>query len=224
MSTDPTPTVMRGSCACGANTFELRVVPTQRFYCHCLYCQEFMGKPYTDVTMVRAANVTVHAEHATSKRPRLRPPGFAHGRGSRFGAPRPGALREVRQSRSRPLQRLRSALRRIDRIGPHQDLLHPQRQLRPTRPAAARAAPHLLPVARSRRHRQTSEAPLLHEQPIRGHGDGRPDDPARLEAPSGPGETLAPALLYEDRHPSVGLSAFDGSIGTWMATVARPRR
>ena len=90
MSTDTTTSVMRGSCACGANTFELSVVPTQRFYCHCLYCQEFVGKPYTDVTMVRAAHVTVHAEHATSKRPRLLPPGFAHGRGSRFGHPDKG--------------------------------------------------------------------------------------------------------------------------------------
>lgn len=87
MSTDPTTTVMLGSCACGANTFELSVVPTQRFYCHCLYCQEFMGKPYTDVTMVRTANVTVSAENSTSKRPRRLPPGFAHGRGSRFGDP-----------------------------------------------------------------------------------------------------------------------------------------
>jgi len=43
-------TVMRGSCTCGANSFEVKAgVPMQRFYCHCLYCQQFMGKPYTDV-------------------------------------------------------------------------------------------------------------------------------------------------------------------------------
>ena len=57
----------------------------QRFYCHCLYCQQFMGKPYTDVTFARAKNVSVHAEHATFVNPKLLPAGFAHGRGSRFG-------------------------------------------------------------------------------------------------------------------------------------------
>ena len=79
MSPDTTPgIVMRGSCACGANTFEVKAgVPMQRFYCHCLYCQQFMGTPATDVTFVRAKTVVVHAEHAT----------FAHGRGSRFGHP-----------------------------------------------------------------------------------------------------------------------------------------
>jgi hypothetical protein len=89
MSTNPTTTtVVRGSCACGANTFEVSAgVPMQRFYCHCLYCQQFMGKPYTDVTFVRAKNVVVHAEHASFVNPKLLPPGFAHGRGSRFGNP-----------------------------------------------------------------------------------------------------------------------------------------
>ena len=89
MSTDSTAaTVVRGSCACGANTFEVTEgVRMQRFYCHCLYCQQFMGKPYTDVTFARARNVVVHAEHATFLNPRLLPPGFAHGRGSRFGNP-----------------------------------------------------------------------------------------------------------------------------------------
>jgi hypothetical protein len=89
MSTDtPTAIVMRGSCACGANTFEVTAgVPMQRFYCHCLYCQQFTGNPYTDVTFVRAKNVVVHAGHATFANPKLLPPGFAHGRGSRFGHP-----------------------------------------------------------------------------------------------------------------------------------------
>jgi hypothetical protein len=46
-----------------------------------------MGKPYTDVTIVRAKNVVVHADRATFANPKLLPPGFAHGRGSRFGHP-----------------------------------------------------------------------------------------------------------------------------------------
>ena len=92
MTTNSTAaTVMRGSCTCGANTFEVKAgVDMQRFYCHCLYCQQFMGKPYTDVSFVRAKNVVIHGEHATFNNPKLLPPGFAHGRGSRFGNPDKG--------------------------------------------------------------------------------------------------------------------------------------
>ena len=43
------------ACTCGANTFEVAPgAPIQRFFCHCLYCQQFTGKPFTDVTFVRA--------------------------------------------------------------------------------------------------------------------------------------------------------------------------
>ncbi len=83
--------VIRGSCSCGANTFEVRDgVAMQRFYCHCLYCQQFMAAPYTDVTFVRAKHVVMRAEHATFVNPKLLPAGFAHGRGSRFGNPDKG--------------------------------------------------------------------------------------------------------------------------------------
>lgn len=59
----------------------------QRFYCHCLYCQQFTGKPSTDVTFVRAKDIVISAERATFAKPKLLPAGFAHGRGSRFGNP-----------------------------------------------------------------------------------------------------------------------------------------
>ena len=92
MTTNPTTaTGVRGSCTCGANSFEIRAgAPMQRFYCHCLYCQQFMGKPYTDVTFVRAKNIVIHRDHATFHNPKLLPAGFAHGRGSRFGNPDKG--------------------------------------------------------------------------------------------------------------------------------------
>ena len=92
MTTNPTTaTEVRGSCTCGANSFEIRAgAPMQRFYCHCLYCQQFRGKPYTDVTFVRAKNIVIHRDHATFHNPKLLPAGFAHGRGSRFGNPDKG--------------------------------------------------------------------------------------------------------------------------------------
>jgi hypothetical protein len=78
----------RGSCSCGANTFVVTSgAPIQRFYCHCLYCQQFTGKPYNDVTFVRAKDIVVSAEDATFANPKLLPTGLAHGRGSRFGHP-----------------------------------------------------------------------------------------------------------------------------------------
>ena len=94
MTTNSTAaTVMRGSCSCGANTFEVKAgVGMQRFYCHCLYCQQFMGKPYTDVTFVRAKNVVINGEHATFDDPKLSP------------RLRPRARLAVRQPRQGPLR------------------------------------------------------------------------------------------------------------------------
>ena len=62
---------MRGSCNCGANSFEVKAgVPMQRFYCHCLYCQQFVGRPYTDVTFVRAKYGVIEQFHRVLQCPR----------------------------------------------------------------------------------------------------------------------------------------------------------
>ena len=92
MNTQPTsddrPAILRGSCACGACSFEVNVHPTERFICHCLFCQAFVGRSYTDVTIVRASDVVTHNnENVTYRNPERLPPGFAQGRGSRFGDP-----------------------------------------------------------------------------------------------------------------------------------------
>ena len=85
---DSRPTILRGSCACGASSFEVKVQPTERFICHCLFCQSFVGRSYTDVTIMRASDVVIHNnENVTYRNPQLLPPGFAKGRGSRFGDP-----------------------------------------------------------------------------------------------------------------------------------------
>lgn len=49
-----------------------------------------MGRPSTDVTFARAKNIVIHTEHATFNNPKLLPPGFARGRGSRLGNPDKG--------------------------------------------------------------------------------------------------------------------------------------
>jgi len=83
---------LSGSCACGANTFEVTTAPTQRFVCHCLYCQNFVGQSYTDVVMMINKDVTLHEQNATYDNPHILPAGFAkaHGLEPRLGNPDKG--------------------------------------------------------------------------------------------------------------------------------------
>ena len=48
------PTLLHGACECGTCAFDLNIVPSVRFICHCTICQAFTGKSYADMTIVRA--------------------------------------------------------------------------------------------------------------------------------------------------------------------------
>ena len=50
---------LRGSCECGACSFEVHTSPKARFRCHCLICQAFNGKPFADVVAIRAKDVVL---------------------------------------------------------------------------------------------------------------------------------------------------------------------
>lgn len=50
---------LRGSCECGACSFEVHASPKARFRCHCLICQAFNGKPFADVIAVRGKDVVL---------------------------------------------------------------------------------------------------------------------------------------------------------------------
>lgn len=91
LPTGTTP-ALTGSCSCGANTFEITASPTERFICHCLYCQNFVGQSYTDVVMLVGKDVTLHQDNATYNNPHVLPTGFAksHGLEPRFGNPDKG--------------------------------------------------------------------------------------------------------------------------------------
>jgi hypothetical protein len=52
-------TALAGSCECGVCAFTVKRPPKARFICHCTLCQTFTGQPFSDVTMVRAADVTL---------------------------------------------------------------------------------------------------------------------------------------------------------------------
>jgi hypothetical protein len=83
-----------------SNTFEVKAgVPLQRFYCHCLYCQQFMGKPYTDVTFTRAKSVMIHGERATFPQPEAAaPPVSPTGVAPASGTPTRAASRSAHPS------------------------------------------------------------------------------------------------------------------------------
>lgn len=40
---------INAQCQCGANQIEFSSLPITRFICHCLVCQKYTGKPYSDV-------------------------------------------------------------------------------------------------------------------------------------------------------------------------------
>lgn len=40
---------VQGSCQCEANQFNVMDKPIARFICHCLVCQKYTGKPFSDV-------------------------------------------------------------------------------------------------------------------------------------------------------------------------------
>ena len=70
-----------GSCACGICAFESRKLPTARFICHCTFCQAFTGKPFSDVTVLRARHVVLkNANRIEFRKYRRLPPNLNRGR------------------------------------------------------------------------------------------------------------------------------------------------
>jgi hypothetical protein len=78
---------MHGSCDCGTCAFEVRTTPAARFICHCTICQAFTGKPFFDVTVLRAKDVVwTNADHISFNKYRL-PPNINRGRCRECGKP-----------------------------------------------------------------------------------------------------------------------------------------
>ena len=64
---------LHGACECGTCAFDLNIVPSVRFICHCTICQAFSGKPYADMTIVRAKHLKLtNADQISFKK--YRPP------------------------------------------------------------------------------------------------------------------------------------------------------
>ena len=74
-----TPPLLHGACECGTCAFDLNIVPSARFICHCTICQAFTGKSYSDMTIVRAKHLTLMNEDQISFKKYRPPPNIDRG-------------------------------------------------------------------------------------------------------------------------------------------------
>ena len=84
-ATDPAP--LTGSCECGACSFEVHVAPKGRFRCHCLICQGFTDRPFSDVVVVPAKHVLLFNAANISFAKYRPPPNFNRGKCLTCGKP-----------------------------------------------------------------------------------------------------------------------------------------
>ncbi|MFD0913388.1 GFA family protein [Methylophilus luteus] len=74
-----TPSLLHGSCECGTCTLDAKVIPTARLICHCTICQRFMGKSFSDVTVIAAKQLEVKNIEQISFKKYRPPPNLARG-------------------------------------------------------------------------------------------------------------------------------------------------
>ena len=70
---------LHGSCECGTCAFDLNIVPSARFICHCTICQGFTGKLYADMTIVRAKHLKLTNAYQISFKKYRPPPNINRG-------------------------------------------------------------------------------------------------------------------------------------------------
>jgi hypothetical protein len=70
---------LRGSCQCGACSFEVNTRLKARFRCHCLICQAFNREPFADVVAVHGKEVVSKNAGNISFKKYRRPPNFDRG-------------------------------------------------------------------------------------------------------------------------------------------------
>jgi hypothetical protein len=76
-----------GGCTCGSFSFKTHKVPATRFVCHCLLCQAFTGKAFSDVCVMLSHQITLNGtENLTHKKYRL-PPNIDRARCDKCGDP-----------------------------------------------------------------------------------------------------------------------------------------
>jgi hypothetical protein len=67
-------TPLHGSCSCGTFLFQTTKAPAARFVCHCLFCQDFTGEAFSDVSVLMGYQIKMKGtEGLIHKKYRLPP-------------------------------------------------------------------------------------------------------------------------------------------------------
>ena len=78
---------LHGNCDCGTFSFKTKRAPIGRFICHCLFCQDFTGEAFSDVSVLMAHQIEMKGTDAlTHKKYRL-PPNLDRTRCAKCGKP-----------------------------------------------------------------------------------------------------------------------------------------
>ena len=78
---------LHGSCSCGTFSFETTKAPAGRFICHCLFCQDFTGEAFSDVSVLRVQNIQMKGTDALIHKKYRLPPNLNRSRCATCGKP-----------------------------------------------------------------------------------------------------------------------------------------
>lgn len=78
---------LHGSCDCGTFSFESSKPPSARFVCHCLFCQDFTGKAFSDVSVLTAGRIEMKGTADLIHKKYRLPPNLNRTRCARCGKP-----------------------------------------------------------------------------------------------------------------------------------------
>ena len=78
---------LHGGCACGAFSFETSKAPVARFVCHCLFCQDFTGEAFSDVSVLMAHHVNLKGAGTLTHKKYRPPPNLNRARCPQCGNP-----------------------------------------------------------------------------------------------------------------------------------------
>jgi hypothetical protein len=81
------------SCSCGASKVQVAATPLLRFICHCTICQAVFKRPYADVMVYWAGDVSLQENHAIQFKKYRLPPAVNRGLCSACDSPMLGILR-----------------------------------------------------------------------------------------------------------------------------------
>ena len=80
-------TPLHGSCTCGTFSFETSKAPVARFVCHCLFCQDFTGEAFSDVSVLMAHQIEMKGTEALIHKKYRLPPNLNRTRCAKCGKP-----------------------------------------------------------------------------------------------------------------------------------------